>query len=142
MDQMLRCYSVKRMTRRWPMVIFYNMIDVSALNGYIIWVSLHPTDFTRKANKRRQYLIRLGKELAGIQTVVNVEEHTSDAEEPPKKKRRCFMCDSKDRKTRTVCKKCKKNVCTEHSFAANAFHLPSFCSHYHNHTFHLLSSIF
>lgn len=26
--------------RRWPMVIFYNMVDVSAINAYIIWMSL------------------------------------------------------------------------------------------------------
>ena len=51
MDQMLRCYSVKRMTRRWPMVIFYNMIDVSALNGYIIMVVFEPHIFCEEGQK-------------------------------------------------------------------------------------------
>lgn len=118
MDQMVRCYSVKRMTRRWPMVIFYNMIDVSALNAYIIWMSLKPTHFSRKSNKRRQFLIALGKELAGVQTERPVLEPPTPAEleEPPRKKRRCFLCATKkDRKTKTVCKKCQKNVCGEHS---------------------------
>ena len=115
MDQMLRCYSVKRMTRRWPMVIFYNMVDVSALNAYIIWVSLNPTYFTR-SRKRRQFLIALGKELAGIQEDCLILETDVDLQEPPKKKRRCFLCDTKkDRKTKTTCKKCNKNVCGEHS---------------------------
>lgn len=117
MDQMVRCYSVKRMTRRWPMVIFYNMVDVSGLNAYIIWASLNPTYFGRK-NKRRQFLIALGKELAGIQTRSPMFETSTsaDCEEPARKKRRCFLCASKkDRKTRTVCKKCRKNVCGEHS---------------------------
>ena len=36
-DQMLRMYSTKRMTRRWPMAIFYNMIDISALNAFILY---------------------------------------------------------------------------------------------------------
>ena len=40
-DQMLRLYSTKRMTRRWPVAIFNNMLDVSALNAYIIWILLN-----------------------------------------------------------------------------------------------------
>jgi len=36
MDQMVRTYTSKRMTRRWPMVFFYNVLDVSALNAFII----------------------------------------------------------------------------------------------------------
>jgi len=36
MDQMVRTYTSKRMTRRWPIVLFYNLLDVSALNAFII----------------------------------------------------------------------------------------------------------
>ena len=35
LDRMVRSYSMKRMTRRWLLVLFYNMIDVSAINGYM-----------------------------------------------------------------------------------------------------------
>lgn len=105
MDQMLCNYSVKR--RRWPVVIFYNMIDTSALNAYIIWLPLYPTYFARKANKRRQFLIALGKELAGIEKQTQTEL-PSDNEEPPCKKRR-FMCSSsKDRKTKLFAKMSQK----------------------------------
>ena len=41
MDQLVRSYSTKRMTRRWPMAIFYNMVDVSALNALIVYLSLN-----------------------------------------------------------------------------------------------------
>ena len=67
-DQMVRTYTVKRMTRRWPLVIFYNMVDVSALNAFIIWMSLHPTDFVHKATRRRQFIMALGKELCAMQS--------------------------------------------------------------------------
>jgi len=40
MDQMVRTYTSK--TRRWPMVLFYNLLDVSALNAFIIWIHLNP----------------------------------------------------------------------------------------------------
>ena len=36
MDQMVRWFTTKRKTRRWPMVIFYNMLDISALNAFIV----------------------------------------------------------------------------------------------------------
>lgn len=116
MDQMVRIYSVKRKTRRWPVVVFYNMIDTSALNAYIVWMSLHPTHFAKKAKKRRRFLITLGKELAGVETQPQTETPLSDMEdEPPQKKRHCYMCSSsRDRKTKTTCKKCHKNVCGEH----------------------------
>lgn len=36
MDKLVQTYTVKRQTRRWPVAIFYDMIDISALNAYII----------------------------------------------------------------------------------------------------------
>ncbi|KRZ63555.1 hypothetical protein T08_2230 [Trichinella sp. T8] len=29
------------MTARWPLVIFYNIIDVSAYNAYVLWTEKH-----------------------------------------------------------------------------------------------------
>ena len=94
MDQMTRCYSTKRMTRRWPMVVFYNMIDVSALNAYIVWLSLRKQDNQRM--KRRNFLISLGKQLAGIGEDLPKRSYPGDAmehteEEPPRKKARCAI---------------------------------------------------
>ena len=103
-----RNYCVKRMTRRWPVVVFYNMVDISALNAYIVWSSLHPTDFARKAHKRRQFLLALGKELGGIEKDVPTESILIDTEEPPRKKRRCYMCSSKREIERL--RPCARNV--------------------------------
>lgn len=36
-DKMVSGYSCKRKTRRWPMVVFANILDISALNAYIIY---------------------------------------------------------------------------------------------------------
>ena len=67
LEKMIRTYTCTRMTRRWPVSLFYNMIDVSAVNAYIVWQQLHGKNywiFSKK--KRRKFLIRLGNELAGI----------------------------------------------------------------------------
>jgi len=70
-----------------------------------------PTSHTRE-----DYLLHLGKELAGvvseeaIQKTVHQTRET--ASEPPREKARCTICTSaKDRKMKTVCSKCSKNVC-------------------------------
>ena len=40
MDQMVRCYSIKQMTPTWPMVVFFNRMDISAMIAIIIWMKL------------------------------------------------------------------------------------------------------
>ncbi|XP_027856877.1 uncharacterized protein LOC114134454 [Xiphophorus couchianus] len=37
MDQMVREYSVRAGTRRWPVAVFYNMIDMAALNAHVLY---------------------------------------------------------------------------------------------------------
>ena len=53
MDQMTRTYSCKRKTRRWPLVVFYNMLDISAINAYVFWKALNPNWNSNKSHKRR-----------------------------------------------------------------------------------------
>lgn len=123
MDKMTRTYSVKRMTRRWPLTVFYNMIDISVMNAFIVWLCLN-RNCEKKLRKRRNFIIELGKQLAlyhenpepSEASTSRETEPTSRETEPPRKKSRCSMCTSKkDRKTRTTCNKCKKHVCGEHS---------------------------
>ena len=40
-DKLAVTYSVKRKTRRWPMCIFSNIVDISAVNAFVIWKSLN-----------------------------------------------------------------------------------------------------
>ena len=87
MDQMTRTYSCKRKTRRWPLEVFYNILDISAINAYS--QALNPNWNSNKSHKRRLCLLQLGKQLAGVseeaiqKTVVQTRETAS---EPPKKK--------------------------------------------------------
>ena len=65
MDQLIRAHSTKQITRWWPMAIFYNMEDVSALNALIVCLSLNQDAFESRARSMRSsLLIQLGKELA------------------------------------------------------------------------------
>jgi len=119
MDQMTRTYSCKWKTRRWPTVVFYKMLDISAINAYVIWKALNPNWNSNNSHKSRLYLLQLGKELVGVSEEENqktVSQRREIASELRRKKERCSICPSaKDRKTKTACSKCSKNVCQEHS---------------------------
>ncbi|KRZ08871.1 PiggyBac transposable element-derived protein 4 [Trichinella zimbabwensis] len=63
LDKMTSTYSCQRKTVRWPLVIFYNIIDVSAYNAYVLWTEKHPTWNAGRLHKRRLFLEELGKAL-------------------------------------------------------------------------------
>lgn len=63
-DKMLSCYSSKRKTNRWPLAVFANMIDISALNALIIFKDVKPNWQTNKPTMRRVFLRELGISLA------------------------------------------------------------------------------
>ncbi|KAL1457149.1 hypothetical protein WDU94_001810 [Cyamophila willieti] len=59
-DKMLTEYTVKRKTWRWPLALFFNMIDVTALAAYIIITE----NLDHKTSEgRRKFLKELSKEL-------------------------------------------------------------------------------
>ena len=129
LDRMVRTYTCKRMTRRWPVALFYNMIDVSAVNAYILWQQLQGENNRTFSKKRsRKFLIGLGKELGGISSAPSTQKRHAiqpqsnrkraamENQAPKAKKARCYLCErSKDRKCRQTCIACNRNICQEHS---------------------------
>lgn len=130
-DKLCAAYNCARGTRRWPMVIFYSMLNVAGINSLVIF----------KANNidanvlRRDFLRKLAFELLNDQlrirsTLSNIPrsmkfrireilgiEPIEQAPEPPANQRgRCAMCDrKKNRPSRYFCKKCHIYVCLEHA---------------------------
>ncbi|XP_041654135.1 uncharacterized protein LOC121516789, partial [Cheilinus undulatus] len=64
LDQMARLYTVKGATRRWPVAVFYNLLDMAAINAYVLLKSC-----TGQTIPRRAFILQLAKELR--------EEHLS-----------------------------------------------------------------
>ncbi|CAF3336410.1 unnamed protein product [Rotaria sp. Silwood1] len=52
--------TVKRATKRWPLCIFYGMIDIAAINAMIIWKTKNPQWNQNIKHKRRLFLEELG----------------------------------------------------------------------------------
>ncbi|KRY54586.1 hypothetical protein T03_17593 [Trichinella britovi] len=122
LGKMTSTYSCQRMTARWPLVIFYNIIDVSAYNAYVLWTEKHPTWNARRLHKRRLFVEELGKPLVQPEmmrrktlprtaaAISAVERLRKDAEQPStsgitdtdaggKKRARYQLCVSSDNKT-------------------------------------------
>ncbi|CAI5669543.1 unnamed protein product [Oreochromis niloticus] len=59
MDQMVREYTVRRGTRRWPVAVFYNMIDMAALNAHVLYQACNGTQ-----ERRVGFLVEFARELA------------------------------------------------------------------------------
>jgi len=145
-DKKCAATSVARRTRRWPMAVFFSLINKAALNA---WVIYQANNKYRRRETRRSFLLDLGKELitphliqrsangtkfpkelqeamSRILLKLNVETNPSQENSPGDsastgltraKRKRCSLCPySKDRKTQTLCRKCSKPVCSEHSF--------------------------
>ena len=53
LDRMVQTYSCKRMTRRWPVALSYNMIDVSAVNAYVMWQQIQNNSTSTISMKKR-----------------------------------------------------------------------------------------
>lgn len=137
MDQMVRTYSCKRRTQRWPMVLWYNMLDVATLNAYTSFTSQHPDYMGGVSNTRRLFIKELVKELImphmkrRFEGTPHLQNHITEAigrcgvqkqntpttqpQEGQLKRKRCSMCPAaKDRKVCSWCSQCTRPVCKEH----------------------------
>ncbi|XP_067101197.1 piggyBac transposable element-derived protein 4-like [Osmerus mordax] len=142
MDQMVRTYTCKRRTRRWPMVLWYNLLDVATLNAYSLFTAQHPDYMGGVTNARRLFIKELGKELVmphmkrrmegtphlqkhiieamgrcGIQTLkpTTTQPQEDIRQARQKKRKRCNICPAaKDRKASSWCSQCTRPVCKEH----------------------------
>lgn len=136
--KMVKEYSARRISNRWPMVIFGQLLDVAGINAFTLWGLKFPNESASK-DCRRKFLLALGESLIkgnafrrfetekNMQKTLrnyfidvfpelenkNVVEH-QEVERPAF--RRCYLCDrKKDRKCRQVCCQCNRPVCVLHS---------------------------
>ena len=130
LDQKCANYSVQRRKRRWPLAIFMALMDIASVNAHVLFTSkdmhtsINRRDFGVNVGKplvsphirRRLFESRLPRALrATMKKIVGEEGEPERREEPPKKRRRCYVCPSAvDNKHSTVCSECNNIVCKKH----------------------------
>lgn len=128
-DKMCNTYSVNRRTRRWPLVIFFQLANIAGINSQILY---NATNKATAQKHRRLFLKNLAMSLMGpylteraaldylptdIKLFLSKYKPTPDTDEgPPQKIRgRCFMCGRKKNRVTTIsCNNCQKPVCKDH----------------------------
>lgn len=135
-DKMICEFTCARRTARWPFRIFMNIIDICALNAFILFVQLNPDWNTQQSHRRRVFLLELGDQLTkphmirrletnlqsnviealrdcGVFKIHSPEPRGTSSEE--RKRARCYRCPRvDDKKSRIKCVKCNHFVCEIH----------------------------
>ncbi|XP_068215825.1 piggyBac transposable element-derived protein 4-like [Palaemon carinicauda] len=136
-DQMCSTSSCIRKSRRWPMTLFYGILNIIMVNSYILYTSM---PFTKPVPKRT-FLRDIAYELCAPQAIhryltshslskglrqIMVDTFKIPEQVPPRrripvgqrklpKRIRCHSCPPRDdRKTNTACLLCKSPVCLDH----------------------------
>ncbi|XP_038576656.1 piggyBac transposable element-derived protein 4-like [Micropterus salmoides] len=145
LDKVTSVYTCKRKTARWPLVVFYNILDVSAYNSFVLWTEINPTYNQGKCHRRRLFLEELGRELvmplikrrqvlprapasASLVVEIQTDGPSTSAAAPTNPaaatRKRCRFCPGKsDLKTSIRCQNCMANICKKHAITTT--HCPS-----------------
>ena len=121
-DQMCSTYNCAQNTRSWPMVMFYSLLNVAGINGYIIY-------YKNKNKKTRvEFLEKLCLNLSHEQMLTGancgsfpvglrfkiskfIGYHPFASKPPTRKRGRYHLSVGKNRKTNHYCLKCYKFLC-------------------------------
>ena len=68
LDEMCGTYSTSRRCRRWPLVLFYRLLDISGINGQVVFISNNP----QSKLMRRLYLREVGMSLVKPQIITRL----------------------------------------------------------------------
>uniref|UniRef100_A0A669EQF1 PiggyBac transposable element-derived protein domain-containing protein n=1 Tax=Oreochromis niloticus TaxID=8128 RepID=A0A669EQF1_ORENI len=113
LDQMARMYSVRSATRRWPVAVFYNMLDLAAVNAYILYKAC-----TGWTGKRRLFLRLLAQQLRcrfmQHKEILAQRQAAAAAVPGTVKTTQCQVQESCNRnRSRFTCATCKKFTCAK-----------------------------
>ncbi|CAK1602300.1 unnamed protein product [Parnassius mnemosyne] len=140
-DQMCSIMSTSRKTNRWPLCLFYDILNLSIVNAYVIYVS-NAIRNGKKPLKRRPFALEMADELMKpwlqeryqtvclqrnlkhiIAEILKIHDpQEGPSQEVPRTRKTCSYCPAKKRRmTTNFCKGCKKAICREH--------IVSMCNH-------------
>lgn len=107
LDQMAKHFTTKAGTRRWPLAVFFNILDFAGINSWILYKMC-----TGAKISRRQYLLLLVEEIISMTKqpapLPRIQLQPPEASVRTAKRKQCHYCRNK---TNAVCHRCSKMVC-------------------------------
>lgn len=113
-DQMARKFTTKSKSCRWPLQVFFNLLDLAGINAWILYKQT-----TGENISRQDFLLKLAVELGADfrEAREQPKERTNTKGSLPKsitdayQRKRCQIGYCKETKTNKICSKCEKYVC-------------------------------
>ncbi|XP_051913269.1 piggyBac transposable element-derived protein 4-like [Hippocampus zosterae] len=116
-------YSTRRRAQRWPMSLFFHMLDISAFNACVLYKAVNPSWNAKKRYIRRLFLEELGNSLIMPEVLrrkpetaageKQAAEQQHEAAAPTTKRKQCHLCTEK-RIASNACDKCGNPMCRKH----------------------------
>ena len=108
-DQMARKYTVKSCSQRWPLQIFFNILDLAAINAWVLYNETCGENISRK-----DFLFPLPEELSSkyedTSELVNFTNLLTNYQSSNIRKT-CQIGLCNENKTTNICGGCRKYVC-------------------------------
>lgn len=101
LDMMLRQYSARAATKRWPVAVFYNVMDIAALNAWVLYRSCTDTNIAG-----RDVILELCKLLSSEHISRPAQTPAILQTIPEEKRRKCTK-----NKTTKMYMMCRRAVC-------------------------------
>lgn len=104
-DQMSRLYSTHTCSRRWPLAVWANMLDIAVINAWVVFKKCSQSDISR-----RDFIIKLAETLIGKH---DGNQQQNDQAHPcyeNRKRKRCASSNCRNM-TNAICRKCQKYIC-------------------------------
>ena len=140
LDHLARIYTCKRKINRWPMCVFFNVLDYAGVAAYVTFTARYPDWNRDKHHRRRLFLRDLGECLVEEQLQRRQQNHQAmqsqvklaftalgrnvqpviaipiaAVAQPFSRRQHCYLCSrSNDTKVTTTCVKCSKPCCKIH----------------------------
>lgn len=99
-DEMLKEYSSKAASRRWPLYVFFNMVDICCLNAFII-----AKDTQLSQTSRRNFYFALSKQLCKA----HIDRRQGQQLPPLQRRQGDAAGHNENLPRRTTCRRCHKN---------------------------------
>lgn len=132
-DQMCGHMNTSRKTKRWPLCIFYGMLNIAGINAYVLYC-YNNIKIGKKPITRREFLMELHKSLIepwlrqriqiktlqssirkNIENLLPKTIQDKQTTPEPAKRSMCYICPTKKRRMTThFCNRCKQPYCSEH----------------------------
>lgn len=118
-DQMCRLYTTKCGSRRWPVHVFYNVLDMSVINAWILFCFS-----TGDKIPRRDFILRLIEELNSLGVSDSdsfaLRQNNREPRAIAKVRRQCHSALCRN-KTTNQCELCHKYICGKCTSRTNFF---------------------